>query len=53
MAAALFLRDKGARVTVSDSRSAVALQGEIPKLLDAGIMVEAGGHGLLTFRRRT
>ena len=52
MAAALFLRDKGARVTVSDSRSAVALAGEIPALLDAGIMVEAGGHGLLTFRRQ-
>ena len=52
MAAALFLRDQGARVTVSDSRSAVALAGEIPTLLDAGIMVEAGGHGLLTFRRQ-
>jgi UDP-N-acetylmuramoylalanine--D-glutamate ligase len=52
MAAALFLRDKGARVTVSDSRSAVALAGEIPTLLDAGIMVESGGHGLLTFRRQ-
>ena len=52
MAAALFLRDKGARVTVSDARSAVALAGEIPTLLDAGIMVEAGGHGLLTFRRQ-
>src|ERR1700730_7011653 len=52
MAAALFLRDKGARVTVSDSRSAIALADEIPALLDAGIMVEAGGHGLLTFRRQ-
>jgi UDP-N-acetylmuramoylalanine--D-glutamate ligase len=52
MAAALFLRDKGARVTVSDSRSAVALAKDIPTLLDAGIMVEAGGHGLLTFRRQ-
>src|ERR1035441_3870615 len=52
MAAALFLRDKGARVTVSDTRSAVALAEEIPTLLDAGIMVEAGGHGLLTFRRQ-
>src|SRR5580692_12833180 len=52
MAAALFLRDQGARVTVSDSRSAVALAREIPVLLDAGIMVEAGGHGLLTFRRQ-
>ncbi len=25
---------------------------EIPALLDEGIMVEAGGHGLLTFRRQ-
>ncbi|HEV2619946.1 MAG TPA: UDP-N-acetylmuramoyl-L-alanine--D-glutamate ligase [Acidobacteriaceae bacterium] len=52
MSAALFLRDRGARVTVSDSRSAAALAGEIPTLLDAGIMVESGGHGLLTFRRQ-
>ncbi|MDP9037833.1 MAG: UDP-N-acetylmuramoyl-L-alanine--D-glutamate ligase [Acidobacteriota bacterium] len=52
MAAALFLRDRGARVTVSDARSVAALEKEIPALLDAGIMVEAGGHGLLTFRRQ-
>ena len=52
LAAAMFLRDKGARVTVSDSRSMAALEKEIPSLLDAGIMVEAGGHGLLTFRRQ-
>jgi UDP-N-acetylmuramoylalanine--D-glutamate ligase len=52
IAAALFLRQQGARVTVSDARSAVALAGEIPSLLDAGIMVESGGHGLLTFRRQ-
>jgi UDP-N-acetylmuramoylalanine--D-glutamate ligase len=52
LAAALFLRDKGARVTVSDTRSMAALEKEIPALLDAGIMVEAGGHGLLTFRRQ-
>ena len=52
MAAALFLRDQGARVTVSDTRSAVALEKDIPTLLDAGIMVETGGHGLLTFRRQ-
>ena len=52
MAAALFLRDLGARVTVSDARSVAALEKEIPALLDAGIMVEAGGHGLLTFRRQ-
>jgi UDP-N-acetylmuramoylalanine--D-glutamate ligase len=39
-------------VTVSDARSAMALEKEIPALLDAGIMVESGGHGLLTFRRQ-
>src|ERR1700729_740221 len=52
LAAALFLRDRGARVTVSDTRSATALANDIPALLDAGIMVESGGHGLLTFRRQ-
>jgi len=52
IAAAMFLRRQGARVTVSDSRSAVALAKEIPALLDAGVMVESGGHGLLTFRRQ-
>ncbi len=52
LAAALFLRDRGARVTVSDTRSAAALGDQIPALLDAGIMVESGGHGLLTFRRQ-
>jgi UDP-N-acetylmuramoylalanine--D-glutamate ligase len=50
--AALFLRALGAQVTVSDSRSAEALASEIPALLDAGVMVETGGHGLLTFRRQ-
>jgi len=50
--AAIFLRDRGAKVTVSDMRSAEALAGEIPALLDAGVMVETGGHGLLTFRRQ-
>ncbi|QNI37841.1 UDP-N-acetylmuramoyl-L-alanine--D-glutamate ligase [Edaphobacter albus] len=52
IAAAMFLRQQGAQVTVSDARSATALAKEIPALLDAGIMVEAGGHGLLTFRRQ-
>jgi len=52
ISAALFLRGQGARVTVSDSRSALALAKEIPALLEAGIMVESGGHGLLTFRRQ-
>jgi UDP-N-acetylmuramoylalanine--D-glutamate ligase len=52
LSAAMFLRAQGARVTVSDARSAMALAKEIPALLEAGIMVESGGHGLLTFRRQ-
>jgi UDP-N-acetylmuramoylalanine--D-glutamate ligase len=52
LAAALFLRHRGALVTVSDVRSAEALAKDIPSLLSEGIMVEAGGHGLLTFRRQ-
>jgi UDP-N-acetylmuramoylalanine--D-glutamate ligase len=52
LAAALFLRRRGAQVTVSDVRSAEALAKEIPALIDEGIAVEAGGHGLLTFRRQ-
>src|ERR1700761_5330593 len=52
LAAALFLRRQGAQVTVSDARSAEALAKDIPALLDEGIMVETGGHGLLTFRRQ-
>jgi UDP-N-acetylmuramoylalanine--D-glutamate ligase len=52
LAAALFLRRRGAQVTVSDIRSAEALAKEIPALIEEGISVEAGGHGLLTFRRQ-
>ena len=52
VAAALFLRSRGALVTVSEARSEESLAKELPALLDAGIMVEAGGHGLLTFRRQ-
>ena len=52
LAAALFLRRHGAQVTVSDMRSAAALAKEIPALLEHGISVESGGHGLLTFRRQ-
>jgi UDP-N-acetylmuramoylalanine--D-glutamate ligase len=52
LAAALFLRRQGARVTASDARSADALARDIPALLEEGIMVETGGHGLLTFRRQ-
>jgi UDP-N-acetylmuramoylalanine--D-glutamate ligase len=52
VASAIFLRKHGAQVTVSDVRSVEALAEELPALLDAGVMVEAGGHGLLTFRRQ-
>ncbi len=52
LAAALFLRRRGAVVTVSDVRSADQLAKEIPALIEEGIMVETGGHGLLTFRRQ-
>ena len=52
LAAALFLRRRGAQVTVSDVRSAEELAKEIPALIEEGIAVEAGGHGLLAFRRQ-
>ncbi|HTV15308.1 MAG TPA: UDP-N-acetylmuramoyl-L-alanine--D-glutamate ligase [Acidobacteriaceae bacterium] len=52
LAAAIFLRRQGAQVTVSDVRSAEVLAKDIPALIDEGIAVEAGGHGLLTFRRQ-
>jgi UDP-N-acetylmuramoylalanine--D-glutamate ligase len=51
-AAAMFLRRHGAKVTVSDVRSAESLGKDLPLLLEEGIAVEAGGHGLLTFRRQ-
>jgi UDP-N-acetylmuramoylalanine--D-glutamate ligase len=51
LASARFLKELGARVTVSDIRPA-GLIAELPSLLDAGIMVETGSHGLLTFRRQ-
>src|SRR3954447_25230647 len=50
VAAALFLRLQGARVTVSDSKSETQLSKDIPVLLDKGIVVETGGHGERTFR---
>jgi UDP-N-acetylmuramoylalanine--D-glutamate ligase len=50
VASALFLRSRGARVTVSDSKPEVELRSEILLLLDHGITVETGGHGDRTFR---
>ena len=49
VASALFLKSQGARVTVSDTKSQDELRGEIPKLLDAGVTLETGGHGERTF----
>jgi UDP-N-acetylmuramoylalanine--D-glutamate ligase len=49
-ASALFLKARGARVTVSDSKPQDQLGEEIPLLLDHGIAVETGGHGERTFQ---
>jgi UDP-N-acetylmuramoylalanine--D-glutamate ligase len=49
VASALFLKAKGARVTVSDSKPQDQLKEQIPVLLDNGIAVETGGHGERTF----
>lgn len=51
LAAARFLKQQGARVTVSDARPATVI-AELPGLLEQGIVVETGGHGILTFRRQ-
>ena len=50
VASALFMKERGARVTVSDTKSGDELRNEIPVLLDHGITVETGGHGDRTFR---
>jgi UDP-N-acetylmuramoylalanine--D-glutamate ligase len=50
VASALFLKSRGARVTVSDSKPAAELRNEILLLLEHGITVETGGHGDRTFR---
>ena len=50
VASALFLKTRGAKVTVSDTKSGDELRNEIPVLLDHGITVETGGHGERTFR---
>jgi UDP-N-acetylmuramoylalanine--D-glutamate ligase len=52
VAAALFLKARGARVTVSDTKTQDELKEEIPKLLDEGIAVETGGHGERTFQNQ-
>ena len=50
VASALFMKKRGAKVTVSDTKSGDELRNEIPVLLDNGITVETGGHGDRTFR---
>ena len=52
VASALFLKSKGARVTVSDTKRPDELKEEIPRLLDEGITVETGGHGERTFQNQ-
>jgi UDP-N-acetylmuramoylalanine--D-glutamate ligase len=52
VASALFLKSRGARVTVSDAKSEDQLREEIPALLDQGVAVETGGHGERTFQNQ-
>jgi UDP-N-acetylmuramoylalanine--D-glutamate ligase len=52
VASALFLKSRGARVTVSDAKSEDQLREQIPALLDAGIAVETGAHGERTFQNQ-
>src|SRR5438552_437705 len=49
VASSLFLKLRGARVTVSDTKTEDELRAEIPVLLDHGITVETGEHGERTF----
>src|SRR5208337_2572025 len=50
VASAIFLKDRGARVSVSDAKTEDQLRSAIPALLDKGISVETGGHGERAFR---
>lgn len=50
VAAAFFLQEHGAKVTVSDTKSESQLQSEVAALLDRGVSIEAGRHGERTFR---
>ncbi len=52
VAAALFLKERGARVSVSDAKTEDQLRSAIPALLDKGIAVETGGHSERTFREQ-
>jgi UDP-N-acetylmuramoylalanine--D-glutamate ligase len=52
IASALFLRSRGANVTVSDSKPSEQFGDEIPLLLGQGIAVETGGHGERTIQNQ-
>jgi UDP-N-acetylmuramoylalanine--D-glutamate ligase len=52
VASALFLKQRGAKVSVSDSKSEDQLNEHIPVLLDNGISVETGSHGERTFQKQ-
>ncbi len=52
IASALFLKSRGAHVTVSDSKPREQFGDELSLLLDRGIAVETGGHGERTFREQ-
>jgi UDP-N-acetylmuramoylalanine--D-glutamate ligase len=49
VASALFLQQRGARVSVSDTKGPDQLREHIPMLLDRGVIVETGGHAQRTF----
>src|SRR5438270_6142302 len=50
VAAAIFLQERGAKVTISEAKCEVKLHNEISLLLDRGISIETGRHGERTFR---
>src|SRR5581483_11765655 len=52
LASALFLKSRGAHVTVSDTKSEDQLRDQIPALLDEGIAVETGGHSARTLQNQ-
>ncbi len=52
LASAMFLKSRGAQVTVSDAKSEAELRDQIPVLLDEGIAVETGGHAVRTLQNQ-
>lgn len=49
LAAARFLLDRGARVTITERRPRAELPAEVDALERSGAVIEAGGHGETTF----